>query len=298
MFNDSAITDDADGAANEVYLQSTQTAYLKIGSFITNSCLTAFGPFFDADDANRGIIAGFNMSVSSCVDHALDGFTVWGHPLLYVVGSATANFIDRLTRDHGTSQAAAGTDYVLTNAELDAANTQIPWGLENANGRYGDPHYVDGGLLQAMNMGQVRAFVPYLSTGTDSHICFVFTSSEYFSPSAMLCIDGDKGGRLVAADMSFADTANEGLGGLLDKAYYGSIWNAWAYKENETNASTYLRAQISDHCMIVGTFQGQGSVGRMKFENAPTDVALNIDTSSTLTTETTNITTKLAEAAN
>lgn len=37
------------------------------------------------------------MSVSSCVDHALDGFTVWGHPLIYIIGKAAIANLSRTT---------------------------------------------------------------------------------------------------------------------------------------------------------------------------------------------------------
>jgi hypothetical protein len=148
-------------------------------------------------------------------------------------------------------------------------------------------------------MGQVRAFVPYLATGTDYALCFVFTSSEYFSPSAWLCVSGAvASGRLAAANFDIAVTGTEGLGAMLNRNFYGSIWNAWAYKETEAAASTYLLAQDSDHVMIVGTFQGKGTVSRMKIETAKTDLVLNIDAGTPLTAETTNITTKQATVAN
>lgn len=49
-FNDRAITKEATGATEEIYVQHSATAYLNIGNFITNSCLTAFAPFYNADD--------------------------------------------------------------------------------------------------------------------------------------------------------------------------------------------------------------------------------------------------------
>lgn len=227
-------------------------------------------------------MAGFNMSVSSCVDHALDGFTVWGSPLLYVIGRAT--YATRLTDVHATSQAGATTDYVLTNADMTADNV-IPWGLDNANGDHGDPDYlVNTGAthVRGLNMGQVRAWVPFFGSAVvdKSQLCFVFTSSEYFAPSAWLCMHGDKDARLSVAgtiDVFLATTGNETLGAMFNKTYYGSIWNAWAYQEVFSTASTYLRGQDADHVMIVGSRQGTGVVGRMKTTNGYQDSTIVID---------------------
>lgn len=84
-----------------------------------------------------------------------------------------------------------------------------------------------------MNIGQVRAFVPLLSTAGNERLCFVFTSSEYFTASAWMCVDGDITMRLYVTDneMHIPSSAAEGLGALLNKTYYGSIWNAWVYLE-------------------------------------------------------------------
>lgn len=149
-----------------------------------------------------------------------------------------------------------------------------------------------------MNMGQIRAYVPIFATTGNEFNCFVFTSSEYFSPSAWLCMDGDNGARLDTSvpDVFLPADNAETKGAMFDKSAYGSVWNAWVYLEVQATASTYLRAQVPDHAMIVGTRQGTGVVGRMKLETT-TDPVLNIDSGTPLTAATANMTTAKATVA-
>ena len=118
--------------------------------------------------------------------------------LVAVPSGSTANITSPSASNSAT------TDYVLTNAELVGANV-IPWGQVGQNGQHGDPDYLAnntaGGnnVVKAVNMGQVRAFVPLFATGTNSQLCFVYTSSEYFAPSAWLCMKGANDRRLSIA---------------------------------------------------------------------------------------------------
>lgn len=76
------------GTANEIMADKDDAVSTTgVSTFSTNSCWTVAMPFLDSTDANGRILAGgFTGSCTNCLDHAVDGFTVWGVPLVYKIG--------------------------------------------------------------------------------------------------------------------------------------------------------------------------------------------------------------------
>lgn len=109
-------------------------------------------------------------------------------------------------------------------------------------------------------------------------MCAVFTSSEYYAPSAVACVDGNSATTLTAANG--AASANDSF----NIADYGSIWAAWPFLATNSSASTFITGQTPDHLMIVGTRQGTGVVGRMDMNG--TSGAPTLEVAATLTTAT------------
>jgi len=105
----------SDSTTNEVYLDKEDTtAATSIGGFVTNNCLTGvMGYLSDASNGARITIWGFTVSPNTCLDHAADGFTVFGHPFIYKIGTdADETTINRA--------AATADDLSVGNAELAA----------------------------------------------------------------------------------------------------------------------------------------------------------------------------------
>lgn len=52
----------------------------------TNHCWTAVGAMPSAQDATRAVIAGYSGSITTCLKHAVDGYSFWGAILMARVG--------------------------------------------------------------------------------------------------------------------------------------------------------------------------------------------------------------------
>lgn len=123
-------------------------------------------PYVDADNnalaaAARVQVGGFTGATTDCMDHAVDGYTVWGAPLVYkIAADYTATQINKST--------ATGTN--ITEAELD---DERPFSTNT--GFRGDL----GGAVEGMNVGQIRAWVPILTDNAEWN-CVIFTASEYY----------------------------------------------------------------------------------------------------------------------
>lgn len=146
------------------------------------------------------------------------------------------------------------------------------------------PTATDG--RDGVNLGGIRALVPVFKSGSERN-CLVFTASEYFSNSGFLCI--------VGIHSTTWATDNTGWGGNSDdanaylaKASYGSIWHGWTYLATNSSTTTYIRGQDPDHLMFVGTRQGTGMIARFILD--ANDWEFSIESTSTLTTATTNYT--------
>jgi hypothetical protein len=74
----------ATGTANLLYASSADAHFITTGNYVTNTCLTMIASFDDGTVANgRLLYGGFTGSISSCIDHAIDGWSLWGIPLIY-----------------------------------------------------------------------------------------------------------------------------------------------------------------------------------------------------------------------
>jgi len=124
-------------------------------------------------------MGGYIGGAQSCSDFAVDGFGVWGIPVLY-------RLID------GAGAAAASIKYNATNPErslmtLQALATARPFtsvagGLEYNAGAGAD--------VAGVNLAQMRA-IAYIYKDTDIFNCFLLTGSEYFAESGFICIGAE-----------------------------------------------------------------------------------------------------------
>lgn len=123
------------------------------------------------------------------MDHAVDGYTVWGLPLAY-----------KLLADYSNTviQIATNANYTLTQAEF---ATLRPFST-SAAGDFGTG-------LKAINSGQVRAWVPILKDNAEFN-CVIMTAAEFYFASAFLCFPGGIDDTIVDANMDEAvDAAAE-----------------------------------------------------------------------------------------
>lgn len=163
---------------NEILAKVADTAANNSrASFITNACWTAIQPFMDATHAGYRLLdIGFSGSGSSCMDHAVDGYTVWGYPVIY-----------RIKVDHTVT--IIKKDVAKEDALMQTkVKTVLPF---SGDGGIGDL----GGTQLGFNTGQVRAAVPILKDAAEV-TCLIFTSNEYYSDSAIVCVTG-----VIATDL-------------------------------------------------------------------------------------------------
>jgi hypothetical protein len=82
----------------------------------------------------------------------------------------------------------------------------------------------------------------------------VFTSIEYYTESAVVCIDG------LINKFFTGNVTGAASGGILTKGTYGSIWAAYPYDANGTG--NISGTQVVDAMVVVGTLDGKGVVGK------------------------------------
>lgn len=145
------------------------------GSFMNNTCISAVAAYDNAvANSYTMLAAGFTGSVHTCLDFAVDGWTLWGMPFFYRVSNdadATLfNNTDVADNDENTDAVELVALLPFTTASL------------------GDDAL--SGDKKAMNQGQVRTVVSIHNTTTRWH-CFLLTSSEYFSDTPFHCIKAD-----------------------------------------------------------------------------------------------------------
>jgi len=222
------------GTGNEIYTKAADDVMdATIGSFVTNSCLTGVGPNLDADVTNTNdkqyLIFGFTGAIHTCLDVAIDGYTVFGHPLVYAIDDKMeTSILNKAATDNAT----------LTNVELFAATPYT--------GTEGD---TSAATEKAVNQGQIRAIVEVVTTGALYH-CAVFTASEYFHESGFICFAGAHDAIIDDATTTYKFPT---AGNKFTKANYGAVWNGWCYEAAESVAGTVLTSQTPDYCMFVGT---------------------------------------------
>jgi hypothetical protein len=68
----------ATGVDDAKYLANAPTA--------ANHCWTAIHAKPAATDTERALIGGYAMSITSCVKHAVDGYSFWGAIVIAMVG--------------------------------------------------------------------------------------------------------------------------------------------------------------------------------------------------------------------
>lgn len=103
--------------------------------------MTGLGPHLDAVTAtNKYMIFGFTGSVHTCLDFAIDGYTIWGHPLVYAIN-------DKI--DSTVMKKDATDNNTLSNAELIVA---FPY----STAAVGDNSTA---AEKGVNAGQIRAIV-------------------------------------------------------------------------------------------------------------------------------------------
>lgn len=61
-------------------------AYLANAPTAANHCWTAIHAKPGATDVERALIGGYAMSITSCVKHAVDGYSFWGAIIIAMVG--------------------------------------------------------------------------------------------------------------------------------------------------------------------------------------------------------------------
>lgn len=124
------------------------------------------------------------------MDHAVDGYTVWGLPLAYKLMADYSNTI---------ISAATNANYTLTQAEWAA---QRPFATSEV-GDFSAQNY------KGINSGQVRAWVPILKDAAEFN-CVIMTAAEFYFASAFLCFPGGIDDTITDANMDEAvDAAAE-----------------------------------------------------------------------------------------
>jgi len=101
-------------AGNNVYFADGGAVAPVNGPSASNHCWTAVDANPQADANNRVVIAGFVGSITTCLKHAIDGYSFWGTAIIARLGAdwAAGSF------DDASSSLAVTETY-------DAANDQI-----------------------------------------------------------------------------------------------------------------------------------------------------------------------------
>lgn len=124
------------------------------------------------------------------MDHAVDGYTVWGAPLLYKIQedwSSTA--IKKDTAD----------DLTMTGAEMGG---ERPYATDtNAVGDF------SGVNITAINSSQIRAWVPILKDTAEFN-CVIVTSAEFYMESGFICFPGVMDTTITAGNVVDAAATN------------------------------------------------------------------------------------------
>jgi len=79
---------DADNLIWTVGANSADATTLPVKNTMTatNHCWTAVGAMPKADETKRAAIAGYSGSITTCLKHAVDGYSFWGAIIMARVG--------------------------------------------------------------------------------------------------------------------------------------------------------------------------------------------------------------------
>lgn len=176
-------------------------------------------------------IYGFTGAVHTCLDVAIDGYTVFGHPLVYAIDDKMETSV--LKKDAADDDTMTNVEFVLLEPYKTTIGDVAP-GNTDAKG---------------VNQGQIRAIVEILDSTLNYH-CAVFTSSEYYHESSFMCFAGAAASIIDDATTTIKAAATADI---FTKAAYGSVWNGYCYEAAEAVANTAIVAQAPDYCMFVGT---------------------------------------------
>lgn len=208
-----------------------------------NHCLTTIGSNADkAVEKDRGAVGGYTGSISTCVQHAVDGFSIWG-----------GVFIGRITDN--TTDSTAGFDnveFVLLisdSGDADGSLTALePWKTDGTAYRSNTDTDSKG-----LNMGSPRqtTCVPYNDATNGNIIFIIVTSYEFYANSAIVGIQPAKTIKTQKPQKSAA----------FARANYGAVYGGWAFKKADASSST-LAAQEPDSWALVGVLKGYGAIFR------------------------------------
>lgn len=212
---------------------STITAYP--GSTVTHSCWSAAVALKLATNGavvatdGRLDVAGYTGGRASCLDHAVDGFSLWGAPIFYrIISNGAAS---------GTLSSTATSGGAPTYAILTA--------LYAFSLTTGD---TIGGTQKGPNLHNVRSAALVITTSSQFYHCFVYTSIEYYTESAVVCVNGNAGTNLSTGTPFYGAV----VGGILTKATYGSIWAMYPYDADGVG-NIGDGTQTADAMVVVGT---------------------------------------------
>jgi len=128
----------------------------------SNHCWTAVHAHPGATDTKRVVIGGYAGSITSCLKHAVDGYSFWGAIIIAKLGKTW--IVASFTK-------ADSMEFVEELAALGQLGSQI--------GTLG------GGGQAGLNLAQVRVIhMNYVSTNFDAFM--LLTSAEYYHASVML----------------------------------------------------------------------------------------------------------------
>ena len=216
-------------AANENVLFTTvdNVLALSTGTHATNHCWTAVhtvGP--DATTAKRVLIGGYTGSITTCLKHAIDGYSFWGAVVM----------------------ARLGGDWVASGIDANAGMTLVTEAANIADLTkvIGAAPLGVGSITAGLNLAQVRVIhINYSALAKEAY--YLLTSSEYYYKSILLSMQKDSADFAPIQGLAAATLAN---------ATYGAVWNFWPFKAAEVTATTKISAQDPDTVILVGVKGG------------------------------------------
>lgn len=221
-------------AANEnvLFTAVDNVLALSTGTHATNHCWTAVhtvGP--DATTAKRVLIGGYTGSITTCLKHAIDGYSFWGAVVMAKLGDDWA---------HGSFTDTNGMALLTEVADIPDLNKII--GLADAT----HAGLGVGSATVGLNLAQVRVIhINYSALTKEAY--YLLTSSEYYYKSILLSVVKDGSEFAPIQGLAAATLAN---------ATYGAVWNFWPFKAAEVTATTKISAQDPDTVILVGVKGG------------------------------------------
>jgi hypothetical protein len=185
----------------------------------------------DASTTKRVLIGGYTGSITTCLKHAIDGYSFWGAVVMAKLGDdwGHATFDDA----HGMALLTEVADIADLNKIIGAADaTHAGLGV--------------GSLTKGLNLAQVRVIhINYSALAKEAY--YLLTSSEYYYKSILLSVVKDGSEFAPIQGLPAATLAN---------ATYGAVWNFWPFKAAEVTAGTKISAQDPDTVILVGVKGG------------------------------------------